>query len=79
MRNRDDDRAGMTRSFTPALCEATVTAVGRSRATSMAKVGPDRTATGASGRASAAISLISAQVSCSIPLEQMTAGTSLGH
>src|SRR6266446_4785096 len=51
---------------------ASVTAVGSPRATSPAKVGPDRIASFAPGKTAAAASLISAPVFSSTPLAQIT-------
>ena len=63
----------------PPTCPATPVVVGpevgRPRATSPAKLGPDRTAAGASGRVSARTSVISFNVPRSTPLEQSTTGT----
>ena len=50
------------------------TAVGRPRATSAAKLGPDNTAIAASGRVSAKTSVIKAPVASSKPLAQTTSG-----
>ena len=58
-----------------ASAQARVTAVGRPRDTSPAKLGPDRTAAGAPGRVSASTSVISFIVPRSTPLEQSTTGT----
>ena len=54
--------------------QARVTAVGRPRATSPAKLGPDSTAGAASGRVSASTSVISFSVPCSTPLAHSTTG-----
>ena len=75
-------KAGMemvSASFMPSAssAQASVTAVGRPRATSMAKLGPDRTAAGAPGRISASTSVISLPVSRSIPLAHSTTGAPL--
>jgi hypothetical protein len=51
-----------------------VTAAGRPRATSAAKLGPDSTACAACGRASAITSPISLPVDCSRPLAHITTG-----
>ena len=52
-----------------------MTAVGKPRATSPAKLGPDRTAAGAPGKVSASTSVISFIVPRSTPLEHSTTGT----
>ena len=61
----------------PISAQARVTAQGRPRATSAAKLGPERTATGRSGMTSAATSLISRSEPCSTPLAQSTTGAPL--
>ena len=54
--------------------QASVTAVGRPRATSPAKLGPDSTAGAACGRVSARTSVISFSEPCSTPLAQRRTG-----
>ena len=54
--------------------QAMVSAVGRPRATSVAKLGPDSTARVASGTTSATTSPIRRPVACSMPLEHTTIG-----
>ena len=63
----------------PSSAQASVTAVGSSRATSAAKLGPVSTATGTSGSVCSTTSLSRAQVRCSIPLAQITAGAPAGQ
>ncbi len=53
---------------------AIVTAVGRCRATSCAKEGPDRIAASALGAAAASTSVINRPLAFSIPLAQITTG-----
>ena len=55
-------------------CAASVTAVGSPRATSAAKLGPERIAGTASGAHSAMISVMNFRVPCSMPLAQVTIG-----
>src|SRR5579875_469970 len=57
---------------------AIVTAVGRPRATSAAKLGPDSTASGACGKRSLAISDIVASEATSIPLAHNSSGVRAG-
>ena len=59
--------------------EASVTAVGKLLATSLANAGPDNTAIGLLGSISLTTSLINAQLVSSIPFEQITAGTPGGQ
>ena len=59
-------------SAQPVSGQASVTAVGRPRATSPAKLGPDSTAGRACGMVSARTSVISFSDPCSIPLAQRT-------
>jgi hypothetical protein len=58
---------------------AIATAVGRSRATSTAKLGPESTAEGVSGIVSAAISDMVFSEPVSIPLAQWSTGTPGGR
>src|SRR5437660_173300 len=59
----------------PSSCAAIVTAVGNPLATSVAKLGPERTAGIASGISSRSTSLRKRLLARSIPLAQMTQGT----
>ena len=62
---------------TSSVSQAKVSAVGKLFATSIAKLGPDKTAIGLSGKKLFAISLIRLSVLISTPFEHRTIGTSL--
>ena len=69
------DASALARSAASASsCAASVTAVGRPRATSAAKLGPDRIAGVAFGAHSAITSVMNLWVPCSMPLAQAMTG-----
>ncbi len=79
MRNSGPPSAAGRASRMTLSAQAKVTAAGRPRATSMAKLGPERTAAGTPGSSSATTVLSNAPLRCSIPLAQMMAAAPTGQ
>ena len=75
MRNEGVAQAAASAAPSAPSAQASVTAVGLPSATSRAKVGPDRIATGLPGAIWAATSLISRPLTASTPLLATTSGT----